>query len=144
MRFLTSTREFSDVYRENIRISGEFFIALVHKKIDQDLFAAGIIWACAPSTETEIFIPVEPVSVPSGLCISHFPVNGLKVRVSGSKRDLEALVEIKPKYKLDLSGIKRGVQTIPVDPKRIPLPKNITFIEVTPSLLTVCTILKIS
>ena len=95
-----------------------------------------MIWACAPSIETEIFIPVEPTSVPSGLCISHFPVNGLKVRVSGSKRNLEALAEIKLKYELDLSGIKRGVQTIPVDPKRIPLPKDITFIEVTPSRLT--------
>ncbi|MBC8384755.1 MAG: ribonuclease P protein component [Candidatus Cloacimonetes bacterium] len=43
MRFLTSTGDYSNVYKQNTKISGNFFISLVRQKNVQDLFAAGII-----------------------------------------------------------------------------------------------------
>jgi len=93
--------------------------------------------SCSAVEETDIFIPVDPGEISEGLTITGSLLKGLEVRVRGSKSAIERLSDLKPRYLLDLSGVDVGVNTIPVDPDRIPLPKTISILKINPSFLTV-------
>ena len=95
------------------------------------------IWPASSSEETDIFIPVDIGKLPRGLTATDLPLKGIEVRVRGPKSAIETLSKLELRYKLDLPDTKIGVKAIPVEQDRIPLPREISIIEVTPSFLTV-------
>ncbi|MBN1931174.1 MAG: hypothetical protein JW786_06145 [Desulfobacterales bacterium] len=87
--------------------------------------------------ETDLFIPVDIGEVPEGLTIIGPQVNGIELRVSGSKKLIETLPDLNLRYLLDVSKVNIGANPISIDLSRIPLPKGISPISLHPSFLTV-------
>jgi len=94
------------------------------------------LYACAASHETDIYIPVELENIPTGLSISDLSFEGIEVRIRGAKSAIADLSGLKPTYKLDLSTVRPGLQSIAVEPKRILLPNGVAIIGVNPARLS--------
>ena len=100
-------------------------------------FAAVLgLWGCMPASETQILIPIDPFGIPSGLTIASLSNEGVEVRVRGSKSALAAFSELGPKYALDLSGVRRGAQSISIRPEQIPVSEGAEIVSVTPAFIT--------
>lgn len=116
---------------------------LRHKKIKWVIFyfvlsaCFFLLWSCSASHEADIFIPIDFDIMPAGLTITGPLIKSIEFRVRGSKSAIENLPDLKLRYLLDLSGVKVGVRSIPIDQDRIPLPKGISGIRVNPSFITV-------
>ena len=96
-----------------------------------------LLWPSATLIETNIFIPIDIGKIPSGLTLGSPPEKGLDVRVRGPESVIETLPDLKLRYPLDLSGANVGMSSIPITPGRIPLPRKISIIRITPANLTV-------
>lgn len=96
-----------------------------------------LLWPEQPLEEVDVFIPVALEKKAPGLIMTDTPLKGIEVRVRGVKSKIKALQKLKLKYPLDLSGLKAGVQYVPVDKKLIRLPKDIVIIMINPPYLTV-------
>ena len=95
------------------------------------------LWPVPAPFETDIFIPVVLDRIPRGLTAGDLPVKGIEVRIRGPKSAIEALHGRDLRYRLDLSDTDIGVKVIPIKNNRIPLPREISVIEVTPSLFRI-------
>lgn len=96
-----------------------------------------LLWPGPPMEDVVIFIPFDLEKTTPGLIMTDTPLKGIEVRVRGAKSKIKTLQNLKLKYPLDLSGLQPGVQYIPVDKKRIRLPKDIAIIMLNPPYLTV-------
>jgi len=96
-----------------------------------------LLWPVSSSDETEIFIPVDVGKIPQGLTVTDLPLQGIEVRVRGPKSAIETLSNLKLRYTINLSDAHAGVKVVPINHNRIPLPKEISILEVKPSFLTV-------
>ncbi len=96
-----------------------------------------LLWHDSPFHETDIFIPIDPGKIPDGLSITDSPLKGIEVRVSCPESLVKTLSKIKPRYLLDLSDIKEGINNIPIRKDGIKLPGGISIINITPSFLIV-------
>ena len=89
------------------------------------------------SIETDLFIPVVLDRIPLGLTAGEGPAKGIEVRIRGPKSIIEGLHRKGLQYRLDLKDTDIGVQLIPIKPDRIPLPREVSVLRATPSLLQV-------
>lgn len=96
-----------------------------------------LLWPYVSNKEADIFIPVNAEKIPEGLIITNGPFNGVEVHVRGPKSIIRSLSNLKVQYTIDLSGVNIGVNIIPLDQARIPFPKGISILEISPDSITV-------
>ncbi len=94
-------------------------------------------WPGPSYHETDILIPVDPGTIPSGLTITDFPLKDIEVRVRGLKSAVESVRDLKLRYLADLSGISAGVNSIQVNLDNIRLPEGVLIIKINPSVFTI-------
>ena len=66
--------------------------------------------------EIEILIPVDPYKLPDGLTLVGPALKEIELRVKGPLSALKDLRRNVPRYKLDLSGVAVGVESIAINP----------------------------
>jgi YbbR domain-containing protein len=98
------------------------------------LFLTG---SCSSLQETVIFIPVDSAQIPPGLTITGPSLKEIEVHVRGSKSALKSLSDLNIRYELDLSGVKVGINSIPIKKDRIILPKGISIIKINPTFFAI-------
>jgi len=96
-----------------------------------------LLWPYASIQEADIFISVDTEQIPEGMIITNGPFTGIEVHVRGPKSILRTLSDLKIQYTIDLSGVKIGVNIIPVHQVRIPLPDGISILKINPDSITV-------
>ncbi len=101
------------------------------------ILGAIFLWPGASLKEADVFVPIHFVKMPLGLTLAGPPVRGIEIRVRGPMAAIQALPGLKLRYELDLSGMKAGIQSIPVKKEHIPLPRGISFVGTNPTHLTV-------
>lgn len=80
-------------------------------------------------------VPVEIINLPSDHVIRAGMSNTIRVRCRGTTTILNRMETGRLTYALDLSGIRRGTNTIVLDPKNINLPRAVEVVELNPSRL---------
>ncbi|MCA1743871.1 MAG: hypothetical protein LC631_08000 [Desulfovibrionales bacterium] len=85
--------------------------------------------------EIWLTVPVEVVNLPSEHVITSGWVNSVRVRVRGTSTILSRMETNRINYPLDLSGIRRGLNVVNLDPKNINLPRAVEVVEINPSSL---------
>lgn len=96
-----------------------------------------LICSCTPAIETDILIPISINNIPKGLAITGQPLKGLEVRVRGPATLIESLPAMKLQYKLDLSTVSAGVQSVQIKKEKILLPPGISIISITQTYIAV-------
>jgi YbbR domain-containing protein len=101
-----------------------------------------VIFFCLPvrsadEREADILIPIIADKLPKGLTLVGPPLKEIEVRVQGALSALEYLSLSKPSYRLDLSSVTIGVESIPINPDIIPMPEGIKITRVNPAYVTV-------
>ena len=87
--------------------------------------------------EIEILIPVYPYKLPDGLTLVGPALKEIELRVKGPLSALKDLRRNVPRYKLDLSGVAVGVESIAISPDLIQMPEGAQITRVNPAYLTV-------
>jgi YbbR domain-containing protein len=87
--------------------------------------------------EIEILIPVDFYNLPDGLTLVGPAPKEIELRVKGPLSMLDNLKQNVPRYKLDLSGVAVGSESIAIDPDLIPMPGGTLITRVNPAYLTV-------
>jgi YbbR domain-containing protein len=87
--------------------------------------------------EIEILIPVDPYKLPDGLTLVGQALKEIEVRVKGPASVLDDLRRNVPRYKLDLSGVTVGIESIAVNPDLIQMPGGGQITRVNPAYLIV-------
>ncbi|MCK5204925.1 MAG: hypothetical protein KAR15_13680 [Desulfobacterales bacterium] len=122
-----------------------------HRRCDYDLRRFGLsfgillgllVFFCLPvrsadEHETDILIPIVAYKLPKGLTLVGPPLKEIEVRVQGALSALEYLSLNKPRYRLDLSSVTIGVESIPINPDMIQMPEGVKITRVNPAYLTV-------
>jgi len=96
-----------------------------------------LIWPKVSIDEADIFVPIIIGKRPAGLTVAGPRQKGLEIRVRGPKAAIKTLSGLKLEYVLNLTGIKPGVQSVPVQTALLSVPKGISIIGSKPSVLTV-------
>lgn len=97
---------------------------------------ASLLGSGCARQEADLFLPVESDGLPAGLTLTGPPLQGIDVRVRGSKSALANLSNLKLRYSLDLSDVSVGVNKIAIDQKSVTLPKGISVVKVHPAFIT--------
>ena len=87
--------------------------------------------------EIEILIPVDFYKLPDGLTLVGPAPKEIELRVKGPPSVLEDLKRNVPMYKLDLSGVAVGSESIAVNPDLLPMPVGTQITRVNPAYLIV-------
>jgi hypothetical protein len=87
--------------------------------------------------EIDILIPVDPYKLPDGLTLVGPVLKEIEIRVKGPLLALKDLRRNVPRYKLDLSGVAVGVESIAISPDLIQMPEGAQITRVNPAYLTV-------
>jgi YbbR domain-containing protein len=96
-----------------------------------------LLWPYVSVQEVDMFIPVDTEQIPEGLIITNGPFTGIEVHVRGPKSILRTLSDLKIQYTIDLSGVKIGVNILPIHQALIPLPDGISILKINPDSITV-------
>jgi YbbR domain-containing protein len=87
--------------------------------------------------EIEILIPVDLYKLPEGLTLVGAAPKEIELRVKGPPSVLDDLKRNVPRYKLDLSGVAVGSESVAINPDLIPMPTEARVTQVNPAYLTV-------
>lgn len=87
--------------------------------------------------ETQVELRVEYRGLPSGLVVGDGLINQLSVRLRGSAELLRNLHSRDLTYTVDLSGVQRGANALPLSVGNIPDLKPFEIMEVMPSRLVI-------
>jgi YbbR domain-containing protein len=87
--------------------------------------------------ETEILIPVDLYKLPGGLTLVDPAPKEIELIVKGPPSVLDDLKRNVPRYKLDLSAVTVGSESIAVNPDLIPVPAGTQIMRVNPAYLIV-------
>jgi YbbR domain-containing protein len=87
--------------------------------------------------EIEILIPVDLYKLPEGLTLVVPAPREIELRVTGPPAVLDDLERNVPRYKLDLSGVAVGSESIAINPDLIPMPAGAQITRVNPAYLTI-------
>lgn len=101
------------------------------------LMCIGLPGRSADEHETDILIPIDPYKLPEGLMLVGPPLKAIEVRVKGAPAALDHLSLNKPRYRLDLSSVTIGVESIPISPEMFQMPEGVKITRVSPAYLTV-------
>lgn len=96
-----------------------------------------MLWPYVSIQEADVFIPVDTEKIPEGLIITNAPFTGIEVHVRGPKSIIRTLSDLKIQYTIDLSAVNIGVNIIPIQQARIPLPNGISILKINPDSITV-------
>jgi YbbR domain-containing protein len=101
-----------------------------------------LVFFCLPvrsanEHETDILIPIVADKLPTGLTLVGPPFKKIEIRVQGALSALEHLSLNRPIYRLDLSSVTIGVESILIDPEVITMPEGVQIIRVNPAYVTV-------
>lgn len=101
-----------------------------------------VVFFCLPvrsanEHEADILIPIVVDKLPHGLTLVGPPLKKIEVRVQGALSVLEYLALNKPSYRLDLSSVTIGVESVPINPDIIPMPEGVKITRVNPAYVTV-------
>lgn len=96
-----------------------------------------LLWPYVSIQEADVFIPVDTEKIPEGLIITNAPFTGIEVHVRGPKSIIRTLSDLKIQYTIDLSAVNIGVNIIPIQQARIPLPNGISILKINPDSITV-------
>ena len=83
--------------------------------------------------EIEILIPVDLYKLPQGLTLVDSAPKEIELRVKGPPAVLDDLKRNAPRYKLDLSGVAVGSESIAVNPDLIQMPAESRITRVNPA-----------
>ena len=104
------------------------------------LAIAGFLWGIAhgsSSVERGFDIPVEIYGLNESLVVTDQSVDGVNVRVMGSRAAMRNVSQDKFSYAIDVSGGKPGVAVYDVEVSRIELPPGARFVSHSPSRVQV-------
>jgi len=104
------------------------------------LAIACFLWGIAhgsSSVERGFDIPVELYGLSEGLVVTDQSVDGVNVRVMGSRAALGNVSQDKLRYPIDVSGGQPGVAVYDVDVSRVELPGGARFVSHSPSRVQV-------
>ena len=87
--------------------------------------------------EIEILIPVDLYKLPHGFVLVGSAPKEIELRVKGPPAALDDLKRNVPRYKLDLSGVAVGSESIAINPDLIPMPAGAQITQVNPAYLTI-------
>ena len=87
--------------------------------------------------EIEILIPVDPYNLPDGLALVDPVLKEIEIRVKGPVSVLDDLRRNVPRYKLDLSSVAVGMESIVINPDLIQMPGGTQITRVSPAYLIV-------
>jgi YbbR domain-containing protein len=87
--------------------------------------------------EIEILIPVDTYNLPEGLTLVGPVLKEIEVRLKGPASVLDDLRRNVPRFKLDLSGVAVGMESIAINPDVIQMPGGIQITRVSPAYLIV-------
>ena len=87
--------------------------------------------------EIEILIPVDSYNLPDGLTLAVPLLKEIEIRVKGPAAVLDDLRRNVPRYKLDLSGVAVGMESIAINPDLIQMPGGTQITRVNPAYLIV-------
>lgn len=101
-----------------------------------------LVFFCLPAQsakehEADILIPIIADKLPQGLTLVGPPLKEIEVRVQGAPSVLEHLYLHTPNYRLDLSSVTIGVESIPINPDIISMPEGVKITRVNPAYVTV-------
>lgn len=96
-----------------------------------------LLWPSAASVETEMLIPVIGDSVPSALFVPDAQLEPVELRIRGLKSAIDAFRRLRPQYRLDLSNVIVGINSVPMLQSGVILPKGIEIVAIKPSILTI-------
>lgn len=85
--------------------------------------------------EIWLTVPVEIVNLPSDHVVTSGLANSIRVRARGTSTILNRLETGRINYLLDLSGVRRGLNIVNLDPKNLNLPRAIEVVEINPPSL---------
>ena len=91
----------------------------------------------AEEHEADLLIPIITNKLPEGLTLVGPPLKELEIRVQGAPSGVAYLTLQKPQYRLDLSSVTIGVESIPVNPDIIPMPEGVKITRVNPAYITI-------
>ena len=87
--------------------------------------------------EIEILIPVDLYKLPQGLTLVGSAPKEIELRVKGPPAVLDDLKHNAPRYKLDLSGVAVGSESIAVNLDLLKMPAEAQITQVNPAYLTI-------
>jgi len=87
--------------------------------------------------EADILVPIDPYKLPEGMTLVGPPLKEIEVRVQGAPSALASLSLNKPRYRLDLSSVTIGVESVPINPDMLQMPDGVKITRVNPAYLTV-------
>ena len=96
-----------------------------------------LLWPSAASVETEMLIPVIGDNVPSVLFVPDAQLEPVELRIRGPKSAIDAFRRLRPQYRLDLSNVIVGINSVPMLQSGVILPKGIEIVAIKPSILTI-------
>ena len=103
-----------------------------------------LFWPSAASVETEMIIPLIGDKVPPGMSVPTAQLDPVELRIRGLKSAIDAFRLLKPQYRLDLSGVTVGINSVPMLQSGVILPRGISIVAIKPSILTIQVEKKIS
>ena len=104
------------------------------------LAIATFLWVIAhesTSVERSFDVPVELHKLDESLVVTDQNVDGVNVRVMGSRAALNTLDEKDLRYAIDVSGAKPGVAVYDIELSRLDLPSGARFVSRSPSQVKV-------
>ena len=93
--------------------------------------------SCSPEQEVELLVPLHVFDLPEGLALSAPLPKDVRIALAGKPAAIEKLKKAGLRYDLDLSNVKIGVQTIPIEESGFHIPKGLRFLRVDPTVVSV-------
>lgn len=102
------------------------------------IVAIGVIfyWPGSRSIEEDIFIPVHIAELPGGMIHNGVNPKGVEFRLRARPAMIQKLKSGNLKYTVDLPDAREGVVTVPIETDRIPFPRGVEVLHVSPSFIT--------
>ncbi len=97
------------------------------------VFAVGVVlywWSATQCRQTDLMFHLKFYGLPQSMDIVDPPSRTFEVRVRGPKAIVDKLRNTELTYPINLADAKEGVQSIKIDSERLPLPAEITVLEV--------------
>ncbi len=87
--------------------------------------------------ETDLFVPIQTDIAEQSITVISPQSGGINLRVRGSVKAIAGLSSRNARVHLDKMKLGNGVQTIPIDSKKIGLPPDVSIVNIHPPVATI-------
>lgn len=87
--------------------------------------------------EADLYMPVRMDGLPKGMILVATSAKGIEVRIRGPESRVSAIKKAPPRYAVDMTDARIGMQSIPVDPARMPFSGGVSVVAFSPETLDV-------